>query len=383
MKHNLGKPVILVLFFLFVVLKAEDFDYAFGIDNREPYVKEPVILTLELNQTNPNIVLLFNFDLEKSKTYDFQRIDSKETDIHETHGLHNAHVTYTYIIYPLISGEVTLNFALLKKVTSDESVAYSYSGDRDNVKTLVTKDTPIILPSLKLNVKPLPKGTQIVGNFTLDYRIKKYKAKAYEPLPFEVTLEGVGHPPLLTLVPKDTNFTLFKEAPLHTAHSDLQGTHNTVVYPMALSHDRDFLFAELMINAFDPKTEHSYTLTIPEQQFTITQVDKHSLVDQVDNPKALSTDWGWLISLLSYLLVFIAGYMTAISWKWTRRNKDKEDHPFKEKIENAKDEKRLLQLLMAHDSHRFHVSIRELEDSLYGHGKINLSKVKKEVIDLL
>lgn len=383
MKHNLGKTLTLLLLFFLVMLKAEDFNYSFHIDKPRPYVKEPVILTLELNQTNPNIVLLFNFDLEKSKNYTFQRIDSKETDTQETQGLHNAHVTYTYLIYPLTSGEVILSFKLLKKVTSDESVAYSYSGDRDNVKTLVTTDTPITLPSLKLNARPLPKGTQIVGDFTLDYRIKKYEAKAYEPLPYEVTLKGLGYPPLLTLIPKDVNFTVFQEKPLRTTHSDVYGTHNRVVYPMALSHDKDFLLPELTLNAFDPKTQRSYSLNIPEQKFNITQVDKSQLVDKKDNPKALSMDWDWLVSLLSYLLVFIAGYLTAMSWKWAKITKAPAAHPLKEKIQNAKNHKALLQILMAHDPHRFHVPIKALEDSLYGHGKMNLSKVKKEVIDLL
>lgn len=383
MKHNLGKTLTLLVFFFFIVLKAEDFNYTFHIDKPQPYVKEPVILTLELNQTNPNMVLLFNFDLEKSKDYTFQRIDSKETDIHEKSGLHNAHVDYTYLIYPLTSGEVTLNFKLLKKVTSDESVAYSYSGDRDNVKTLVTTDTPITLPSIKLNARTLPKGTQIVGDFTLDYRIKKYEAKAYEPLPFEVSLKGLGYPPLITLIPKDVNFTVFQEKPLHTVNSSLLGTQNKVVYPMALSHDKDFLFPELTINAFNPKTENAYTLTIPEQKFNITQVDKSRLVDKIDNPKSLSIDWGWLVSLLTYLLVFIAGYLTSMSWKWAKKTKVQAEHPLKEKIKNAKDHKALLQILMAHDPHRFHVFIKALEDSLYGHGKMNLSKVKQEVIDLL
>lgn len=380
-KHNLGK----IIFFLIGVLslQAEDFSYSFDVDNTSPYVKEPVILTLELNQSNPNMVLLFNFDLVKSKSYTFQRVDSKETDIHETQGLHHAKVKYVYLIYPLNSGKIDLNFKLLKKVTTDESVAYSFSGDRDNVKTLVTTDTQISLPSLKLDVKPLPKGTQIVGDFTLEYHLKNLKAKAYEPLPFQVTLKGAGYPPMLTLFQKDVNFTLFTEKPLHTSVASLKGTSNTVQYPMALSHSADFTLPKLTIKAFNPKSKKSYELTVPEQKFDISQVDKNTLVDKVNNPKLLKQDWSWLTTLLTYLLVFLAGYLTALSWKWTKKVQIKKDNPLKEKIQNAKDEKALLQLLMANDSHRFAIGIQKLEDSLYGNGKIKLSKVKEEAMDLI
>ena len=397
-KHNLGKVVLSILqqkahatgrifsFLLlsFILLQAEDFTHTFHGDKTEAYVKEPVILTLELNQTNPNMVLLFNFDLVKSDKYSFQRLDTIETDIHKTPGLHHAKVKYIYLVYPLIPEEMNINFTLLKKVTTDESVAYSFSGDRDNVKTLVTRDTPITLPPLSLNVKPLPQGTQLVGDFSLDYSVKEHKANAYEPLPFQVTLKGLGYPPLVKhLILKDVNFTSFTEPPLVKSVATWKGTHTTVHYPMALSHSKSFTLPNITLQAFNPKTQKAYTLTVPEQKFDITEVAKTSLVDKVDSPKALKADWAWLTDLLTYTLVFLAGYLTALSWKWSKKTQTKKDNPLKEKIQNCKDEKALLQVLMAHDPHRFSTSITLLENSLYGNGKMNLSKVKQEVMETL
>ncbi len=381
MKHTLGKVIFLLLGFLF--LQAEDFSYAFHVDKTHPYVKEPVILTVELNQTNPNIVLLFDFDLIKDPSYTFQRIDSKETDTQTGQGLHHAKVKYVYLVYPLMSGEIAIHFKLTKKVTTDESVAYSFSGDRDNVKGLVTTDTDIPLPPLKLAVKPVPSGTQVVGDFTLAYRLKQTKAKAYEPIPFQVTLQGTGYPPLVTLLPKDVNFTLFSETPILRSKAGYSGTQNVVHFPMALSHNEDFTLPKIVIKAFDPKKKKTYELTVPEQRFEVSKVDKKTLVDKIDNPKTLKTDWSWLRSLLTYMLVFAAGYLTAVSFKWTKKTQSRSEDPIKEKIRQAKDAKALLQLLLAHDPQRFASSIQTLEDSLYGHGKINLRKVKEEVIDRL
>ena len=375
MKHSLGKKL---LFFLsFVLLQAEDFSYTFHVDNKNPYVKEAVLLTLDLTQTNHDVVLLFDFDLAPSKQYSFQRLDIKETDSY-----HNAKVHYIYLVYPLVSGEVKLQFTLTQKATTDESVAYSFSGDRDNVKGLVTTNTKITLPPLVLSTKVLPKGTQLVGNFTLKHKVNKQQAKAYEPLPLQVTIQGLGYPPLLDrLLPKEGNFTRFTEKPMvHSVASD-EGTQSTVIYPIALSHSENFTLEALQIKAFNPKTEESYQLTLPTQHFDITKVDKAQLLDKSNTPEVLTTNWfggEWLGTLFKYLIVFIAGVLSALTFKWGKRKQTAQENPLKTKVQNADNERALLQILMATDSKRFKTSIEKLEESLYGNGKINFRQVKQE-----
>jgi hypothetical protein len=358
-------------------MQASDFDYTIHTDNTTPYVKEPIILTVDVNQTNHDIVLLFDFDLVKSKDYSFQRIDIKEIDAY-----HAAQIQYTYLVYPLKEGIVNVTFHLTQKATTDESVAYSFSGDRDNVKTLVTTNTSITLPPLALNVKPLPLGTQIVGAFNLDYKVKTLEAKAYEPLPLQVTLKGIGYPPLLeTLLPSQSIFTQFTESPLVTSLASYQGTHTTVVYPMALSHNKNFTLQPIVIKAFNPKTQKSYTLTVPEQSFNISAVDKKSLLDKVDTPAPFKVDWSWIQTFFGYLMVFVAGYLSALSWKWTKKKKHKESHPLIEKIEGAKTSKALLQVLMAKDSKACTSCIEKLESAIYGTTSVNLKHIKKEALE--
>ena len=381
MKHNLGK--LLFLFIGVIYLNASDFDYSIHADKHIPYVKEAVILTVDVNQTNHDIVLLFDFDLVKSEYYTFQRIDSKEVDAY-----HDVQIQYTYLIYPLKEGTVNIHFQLIQKATTDESVAYSFSGDRDNVKGLVTKDTDISLPPLTLQVKPLPLGTQIVGDFDLNFKIKTLEAKAHEPLPLQVTLKGLGYPPLLqNLLPHDSNFTRFSENPIVTSLATDKGTQSTVVYPMALSHDKSFTLSPIVIKAFNPTLEKSYSLTVPKQHFNIVEVDRSTLIDKVDSPKPFNVDWSWVQTLFGYLVVFAAGYLSALSWKWTKRHHQKqnhkEHHPFIEKIENAKNEKELLQILMSKESKDFTSCIEKLEASIYGDTPIKLKHIKKEALEKL
>lgn len=375
MKNSLGSIILLCLS-IFVV-NAKDFTHTFHIDKQNPYVKEAVIMTLDLKQTNTDKVLFFHFALKKSPDYEFYRLNVKETDEE-----HTAKVHYEYLIYPLRSGEIKLHFNLIQKATTEENLAYSFSGDRDNVKGLTTVDTQIDLSPLTLNVAPLPKGTSLVGDFTLTHSLKKHKAKAYEPLPFQVTIKGSGYPPLLeNLLPKDIDFTLFKENPIIKALNSSQGTISSIIYPMALSHSKAFDLDPIVIKAFDPKTKKRYTLSVPKQHFDISKADINTLVDKIDSPKPLQNDWSWFTAFLGYLVVFGAGYLTALSWKWKKRKMVKTSHPLKEKIETCKDEKALLQLLMSTHAKTFTSSIEKLEKGLYRNGKINFNKVKQEVLE--
>jgi hypothetical protein len=386
MKKNLGNMLKIFIIFSFVFLFAEDFTYEFRLSKEKPYVKEPITLTLDLNQTNHDVVLLFNFDLKKSNDYFFQRLDTKESDTH-----HNTQIHYVYLIYPLKAGDINIDFELVKKVTTDDSVAYSFSGDRDNVKGLVTTDTEVSLPTLTLKTKELPQKIDLVGDFKLTYKFKTKETKAYEPIPFEVKIEGYGYPPLLdNLVKKDKSFTLFKEKPIVKSLHSKDGTESSVTYSMALSASKSFDLNSIEIKAFDPKKEKSYILSVPKQHFNVSKVDVNTLVDKVDTPKALVANWSWLSNLLSYALVFVAGYLTAISLKWKKIvlkshlvKEDEELMLMREKIKKCKDKKSLLQLLMASKSKKFAKSIEKLESSLYGKDKTNLEKIKKSLLENL
>jgi hypothetical protein len=374
MRLNLGSILKIWSILALTALFAEDFSYTFKLSKNNPYVKEAVVLTLDIVQTNPAVVLLFNFNLKKSDDYFFQRLDAKETDTH-----HSAKVHYSYLVYPLRDGAVDIEFELLKRVTNDESVAYSFSGDRDNGKTLETKDTAIVLKPLRLEVQALPKGTLLVGNFKLTSEFKKHEASAYEALPFKVTIEGEGYPPLLdTLIPKSTLFTLFKEQPIEKTVHSIDGTHSSVLYPMALLALKSFDFDSIEIEAFNPKDKRSYLLKIPKQHFSIVQESVDNLVDKSDNPAPLESNWSWLKSFFVYLLVFISGYMTSFILKDKKRKVEKDLNPLYHQIDSCRDEKELFKLLMSKDSKKFIRTIEELENFLYKEGKMNFKKLKEK-----
>jgi hypothetical protein len=181
-------------------------------------------------------------------------------------------------------------------------------------------------------------------------------------------------------LPKSENFTRFTEKPIVESKATIDGTRNKIVYPMAVSHSKSFELSPIVLKAFNPKTEKSYELKIDKQSFNIEQVDIESLIDKNDSPAILEQDWSWLRTFLSYIIVFIAGYLTAFTLKWKKKSSIKKTNPLEIKIESCKDEKALLQLLIATDSRRFASTIEVLEGALYGSKKIDFKKLKYNML---
>ena len=373
MKQSLGKIVIFII--LSTLLFSEDFIYKIDIDNNQPYLKEPIILNLEINQTNHNKVIFFKFDLKKSKEYIFKRIDAIDKGKH-----HFAHLKYSYLIYPLKEGKIDIEFKLKKRVTNDESLSYSYSGDRDNIKLLVTEDSDIELPPTKLNVIPLPKDTEIVGDFKLKYHCKTHKAKSYQPIPINVEIKGRGYLPLIdNIIQSDKNITIFRDKPIIKSIQLPKDRLYTIEYPMAISSNKSFSLKPRTIKGFNPQTKESYLLSIPKQDFDIETIDKTTLIDKDNKPKPLERDFLWLRDIIYYIVIFVAGYLTAIAIEWRRGVKPKEKSTLYHKVKRSRDKRELLQILIATNQEQFKEIIRELEESIYNNKSISFKEIKEKL----
>jgi len=378
MKHTLGKTVLSLLCIL-IGLHGENFVYDVHISKQHPYRKEALLLSIDLNQTNEDVVLFFHFSVRSNDAFRVEQIDSTQDNT-----LHHAQIHYRYILYPLKTGDHNITFTLVERITDEAKVAYSFSGDRDDFKKLETKDRKVDVPSILLHVKAVPKGTQLVGNFKLSYAVKRHQAESYAPIAVKIVLEGEGYPPVLKhLFPKAHGFTLFAQSPLVEKIAMRDHLKYKVTYVMAVSHDKSFDLPPLHLHAFDPMRQKGYVLTLPKQHFEIVPVAADRLLDKTDIPKPLHVDFSWLWRLLGYLAVFFAGYMTAVSLKRKRHVTAEKSDQMQKKVEACKEEKALLQLLMATDSKRFEKAINRLEKGLYGKDKSSFKQIKQEVLEQL
>ena len=378
MKTTLGRYAVLLMSFFLLFLHAEDFSHTIATNKQNVYLKEPILLSVDLNQTNPDTILLFHFQINPSKAYKIVQLQAKYDNTFHHLKHHNL-----YEIFPLRTGDINVTFTLVKRVTDIDKVRYFSSGDRDDFKKLETSDSLITLPAVQLHVKPLPKEIKLVGDFTLDYTIDTHTPKAFSPVSWKVTLKGNGYTPLIKdLIPKSPDYKTFTEKPLVKTISTPQGIINSVTYLFALSSQKSYTLPAITLKAFSPTTHKSYLLSIPQQHFEVQNIDKTSLVDKYDSPVPQHINWSWFTTLLKYLFVFFVGYFTAYALRWKRKKVQKYVHPLIEKIKESNTEKILLQVLMSHEEgKRFTEVIEKLEASLYKDIKTPLKILKKEALE--
>jgi hypothetical protein len=362
-----------VLFFSYLLF-ANDICYDFHLSNKTPYVDEGVFLDVNISQEDDSVVMLFKFNLKKSKRYTFHQIAFKEHDDY-----HHLKHEYKYLVYPKEAVNVAIELEMTKSVTDDDKVAYAISGDRDNVKGLVKKDSKVELKPLNLEVKPLPKGTQLVGAYTLIYELDKMTTEAYEPVHLKVMLKGKGSLPPLELLPQSKSYHLFTQAPKVKRLHSSKGTFNTVEWDYAISAKEDFVLPKVVLKVFNPKTKKSYELKIPSQAITVTEVLKESLLDKEDTPSiSKPIDWSWLGWLFSYMAVFVAGFLMPrdiLKRRWVHKNRE----DIKDEVANAKTHKELLKVLLARNNLKDKEAIKLLEDTLYRGKSYSLSVIKKSL----
>lgn len=370
------KFLSLTLFFTINLLYANDVAYTFHLSKSNPYEKEAVLLEVNVSQVDPSKVMLFQFSLKKSTDYEFHQVSFKE---HEKY--HDLHQAYLYLIYPKKSGHVLLEFEMTKSITNDAKVAYAISGDRDSVKKLQKKDIKVEVAPLSLEVKSIPKGTDLVGDFTLTEKLDKQSTEAYDPVNLKVVLKGKGYLAPFKLIKKSKNYKLFTQNPKFKNLHTKVGSSSSLEWDYAISAKKNFEIEKRVLKAFNPLSQKAYELVLPSYKVKVQQVDESSLLDKKDYPaKSQGIDWHFWSWIFSYVVVFVAGLlMPRDIFKAKKLVQESSEEILKSKISSAKTAKALLEVLLLENDKRFSKSIEALEGVVYNGEKKSLSSIKKEL----
>jgi len=370
------KPLFLCYLWCFQLLAADDIAYSFMSSKQTLYVNEPLVLEVNITQIDTSKVMLFKFSPKISDAYSFHQID-----FHEDEKYHDLKHQYTYLIYPHEAGEVRIEFDMRKSITDDDKVAYSISGDRDNVKGLVKEDIFVDLDPIVLEVKPVPHQVDLIGDFSLAYTLDKKETEAFDPVNLKVKLTGEGKVKPFGLLEESTSYKLFTQAPNFKALHAKEGTKTQLEWDYAISSEQSFSLAKKVLRAFNPKTENYYELTLPRFEINVQEVSEESLLDKEDSPsKAQGIDWSYVTTFLSYVLVFLVGwFMPKESLRFKRKRNQSPQEQFEAKVATAKTPKELLSLLLLENKTQYRDAISALEAVVYHNAKKSLSEIKKMV----
>ncbi len=357
---------------------ADDYTWQMKVSKTEAYVKEPIVLTFSVEQTDRSKVMFFDFNPLEEGKWKAIRLDKKIDDAY-----HHRKAVFTYLLFPLKSGALTLRFDLLVKRTNDEAIAQSTTGGRYNVRDVKTWDRHDVIPSRTFHIDPLPGRVDLVGDFTMQERLDRHETEAFHPVYLTIKLQGVGSPP-----PKDPlpihidGVEIFADKPQVSLRYDKEGAHYRGVWTYALVADHDFVIPPLTLKAFSPKSRKSYTLHSDARKIHVIHPARKELVDTETKPESA---WESIEALKRWgidLLIFLSGYLTAwlggrIRRLWRGR---KAESAFVKAVKEAKDTKTLLNLLVRTDPKRYGPWIEELEAGIYHGKRIDLKRIKKEVI---
>jgi len=275
--HNF-KVVLFILFFIVNLLFAKDVETSFHLSTQQPYEKEALFLEVNLTQVDQSKVMLFEFSLENSSDYEFHQLQLKKSKKY-----HDLRHQYSYLIYPKKSGEVFLKFKFTTFITDDDKVAYAISGDRDSVKGLQKEDVVVELAPLKLEVKPLPVGVDLVGDFSLTERLDKKETEAYDPVNLKVKLKGKGFLNSFELLKESKTYRIFTQTPKLKIFHTKNGSSSSLEWEYALSAKESFTLPKVALKAFNPKTKKLYELGFPSYAIKVKEVKEEALLDKVDH----------------------------------------------------------------------------------------------------
>ncbi len=375
-------PGRIVLFFLMltVALAASDYSYSLHLSKKSLFVKEPMIVTFDINQTDHSKVMFFDFSLKSGNDFFVHRLDKRVDE-----GYHARKERYTYLVYPLKAGKIELRFDLLVRRGNDDLLTTAFTGGRYNVKAVETDDSHEPIPAQKLEVKPLPAGTDLVGKFKVERRIKKRILHSYEPLYIDIEISGTGYAPdieQIAWLPRVSGVRLFADKPKIVRRYTKEGIKTEALFRYALIAQKDYLIPGLHLQVFDTVQKKSYTIDEPAVKIEIEPAQTASLIDKKSLPPPIESPGTLLKQFFLSLLIFGAGWISAVLTMRIRRSRKRKSggNEWQNMVKSSKDARTLLKLLVMKDPKRYEPWIERLEYALYKGEKADLKEIKKEVL---
>ena len=378
MKKNLGRG-LLILFLMLTTLNAHDLaTYKLSANKTTPFLKEAVVVTFEALQKDHTDNMMFSLQPKKSDAYQIILLNKKN----DTQQKHYTRTTFTYLLFPLKTNDIAVDFTFTIRTASDSAIAQSVIDDHDDSIGVNTHDTTIKIKPLLLHVKQLSKNTTLVGDFSLTEKLKKTTINQYQTLNIIYTLEGEGYEDKsFQPIHKINGVTMFSETNTIYTKATKNGYKIKREYIYALSAKKSFTIPAINIQAFSTREKRYYTLHTQQHNITVRKIDTSKLLDSEEYPQTKNSfNIEKIKEFLIYIVLFILGYITA-KLQTIPLLKKKTDSKELEAIKNAQTAKELLfAIINNHLDNRFVNEVELLEDMVYNNTDHKFHSIKNKII---
>jgi len=344
------------------VSKDSDFTLNFSSEKKDVYVGEAFDLKLTFKQKNNSQAIDNNFIPPK-----FSNFWIKNESQPKRYRKNNYIVTE--IIYTLAPQKA----GLLKVKPAQLQVATRLNG-RNSWASWVNnvKWKSYFSNEFSIDVKPLPNGVDIVGDFEISATIDKKSVDENEAVNITVSLDGHGNfEDIGSFKPNIDGVSIFDEK-IHT-------TRNGLTQKMAFVGDKDFTIPPFSLKFFDIKTKKIKTISTQEFKIKVRTTNKPKLevkrskVEEKPEEKVLKTNvvyksgYSSLYLYIAFVVGVVIGFLLS-KIKFTELFN-------KEKNFSIKDEKILLVKLMPYkDDNDVKTIINAIESNIYNKDKVDIDK---------
>lgn len=328
------------------------------VDKTEVYVGEPVKLSyifkqrleVDLSEANFNAPSFANFWAKTTA-----KVPNRVEDGYNVYQIN-------YLLYPQKSGVLKIESGRM-----DAGVLVSRKKGYFNFQQAKWKT--VYSNPLELQVKALPAGVETYGDYTFTVVADKNVTKTNEPINLTITIQGDGNMDDLDAFKIDVpDATVYADKPLKNRGIFKQ--------KFAIVSDRNFTIPSLDFTFFNGKVqeEHSREFKIEvinnkKGAKVAGKLEKKTPEIQSVTEKVVVYQNDKKSIMITALLAFLAGALT--TWLFSRfrqRDKSTSQEPIEAAIKNAKDDKRLLTLLLpfVDKTPKMQELIKQLEENVYG-----------------
>jgi hypothetical protein len=361
------------------------------VDKHRAYVGEPIKMEL-IFKSLPNIqydkIELSEPNLAKFWVKKLPNLKQGSEGAYTTQ-------TYTYVLFPQQEGNYTIEAPFAQLGTIVEQGRGFFSTRQISWNKLYAN-------ALNIEVKPLPNGLEVYGDFSISTQVDKKEVKANKPVNLTIDIKGQGNLEDIKKIDLDIPGTVIYSDDAKVYNSGI--TKGVFSQKVAIIADRNFTIPSVSFAFFDKETQQEKVIKTepidiivkgtPSQSYVASKIEEKVLpspVSNVDkneqssvvNETACSSSQ---TNVLWYLLGLFSGILLSVG-SWFIRQKVTQNRIPKEismvkKIKKAKDDKSLFELLLPYrdDDPFIKESLLKLEKNIYGSGSETIDK--KELLEV-
>jgi hypothetical protein len=368
---------------------SNEYDLTLSIDKKEVFVGEPIHLVLLFKYKKDLNIVGLEFEKPNFENFWTKELKANENLPQDTEFNYQK---LEYLLFAQKSGTLSISPLKIESVTAQDRYSSSF------FVTSPTQRTKIYSNPLQIDVKPLPKDINLVGDFSIEATIDKDSIKQGEAVSYKVTIEGRGNIDDIKEIKLDLKDATVYENPSKIKEDIKEKLYGgTYTKAFSIVPTKSFTIPEISLEFFDKETQKVKTVKtksfdiavemqkVQETKLEVSKEKTQAIEVQQSNDSVQTTPISQNEKILYFIFgVLVGGSIVVVVYTFIQRKKGvrKDDTPLMREVKNAKTQEELLKTLVVY------IKIDENLDKIIFalESKVEpqeFKKLKKELVEIL